>query len=160
MEKCLLVRIILINNTHISLNYLNFADTLSRNNVNYVSSPVHVANLHTQNVHIGLNTINRIPVDQMLYNATDKFVEKGHKVFKAIDTNTLKVYLVNGEKTTQQFSSLRNFVVTAGSEAPVKLSGARGVTNLIVGGKLNNVSLDDLLHQLYYVDKKSTINGE
>lgn len=141
------------------LQFYNFADTLSRNNVNYVSLPIHVGNLHTPTVHVSLNTINRIPIDEMLYNATNKVIEKGHKVFKSMDTDALKVYLVNGVKTTQQFSSLRNFVVTAGTGAPVKLTGARGVTNLIVSGKLNNIPLDDLLQQLYYVDKKSTING-
>lgn len=136
-----------------------FAYTMSRSNINYVSSPVHIGNLYTTRVHVSTNAINRIQIDHMLYNATDKFVEQGHKVFSAMDLTAFKVYSVNGVKAAPRFTSLRKFVVSTGAGVPVKLSGTRGVTNLIVSGTFNNVLLSDLLNQLYYVDKKQIING-
>lgn len=96
----------------------------------------------------------------MLFNVTDKIMEKGHKVFKAVDTKVLKVFLLNGAKAMQRFSSLRSFVDTTGIGEPTQLSGTRGVANLVINGRLNNVPVVELLQQLYYADKKPFINGK
>lgn len=87
-------------------------------------------------------------------------MEKGHKVFKAIDTKVLKVFLLDGVKAMQRFSSLRSFVDRTGVGEPIQLSDTRGVANLVINGRLNNVPVVELLQQLYYADKKSTINGK
>lgn len=109
---------------------------------------------------VSSNTVNRIPIPDMLFNSTDKFMEKGHKVFKAVDTNNLKAFLLSGKKIMQRFSSLRNFVDTADVGEPIKLTGTRGVANLVINGRLNNVSVTELLQQLFYADKNPTINGK
>ncbi|XP_065092301.1 uncharacterized protein LOC135713118 isoform X2 [Ochlerotatus camptorhynchus] len=150
---------VIVNAREIVFNGKIFENTLSRNNINYIISPVHVTNIYTPTVLMRLNTINRIPILHMLFNTTEKIMEKGHKVFKAIDTKVLKVFLLDGVKAMQRFSSLRSFVDRTGVGEPIQLSDTRGVANLVINGRLNNVPVVELLQQLYYADKKSTING-
>lgn len=153
------VRSAIVNAREIILDKKIFTNTLSRNNVNYIVSPVHVTNIYSPTVSVRSNTINQIPIVHMLFNATDAIMERGHKVFKAIDTKVLKVFLLNGAKVVRRFSSLRSFIDAAGIGEPTQLSGTRGVSNLVVNDRLNNVPVVELLEQLYYADKRPIING-
>ncbi|XP_055617740.1 uncharacterized protein LOC129763041 isoform X3 [Toxorhynchites rutilus septentrionalis] len=138
-----------------------FKDILLKKKPNHASFHGNIRNMKTSSVNLKNEKINGISMIQTLFNTNNgNIVERGRKIFQAIDTKNIKTLSVNDHLFRQQFANLRSvsFFKTR-SDSIIQLSGIREATTLNVDRKMNNILILNLMEQLYYTNKALVVAG-
>lgn len=148
-----------VNAKEVLYNGKTFTGLLSIRKINYGLPATHVNNIFTSNIHQTLGRVNRIPIKQAIFNSSEVSLLHGRKFFRGLSVISLNFSHINGEASEKRFSALRKAIMPDENDGTIQLVGVRKVNNLTVNALLNNVNLRELLKELYYTNKRSTVHG-